>query len=284
MVTNKAMLNAVKAKNDEFYTLLKDIEFEMGFYKEYFKDKVIYCNCDNPKYSEFWNYFYNNFKDLGLKKLIATWYQPDSFDNADMYEYDGKNIKVSKQFGVGDFRGSDCEFLLDDVDIVVTNPPFSLFTEFIDTLTRHSTDFIVLGSNMAWSYKCLKDRVLSNDVFVSYNGLSKSPDMYFKAPDNSLKKVACCWYSTLKPSKPKLKLDISKDFNNFEYKYYDNYDAIEVPDIKSIPLNYNGVFGVPATILCGNYDLSMFDFICYLNNLRINGKNKFNRALFRLKS
>lgn len=284
MSTVKVMLDAKKAKNDEFYTLLKDVEIEMSFYKEYFNCKVIYCNCDNPKYSAFWNYFYNNFKDLGLKKLIATWYQPDSFNDADMYEYDGKSIKVSKQFGVGDFRGFDCEYLLDEVDIVVTNPPFSLFTEFIDTLTRHNADFIVLGSNIASQYKCLIDRVLNNDIFVSFNGLSKSPGMYFRTPDNKLKYIACCWYSTLKPNKPKLKLDISKDFNNVKYEHYDNYDAIEVPNIKSIPLNYSGVFGVPITILCGNYDISMFELIFYSKRLRINGKNKFNRILFRWKS
>lgn len=144
---NEAKFN----KKDEFYTLYSDIESELKNYSNHFTDKVIYCNCDNPEFSNFWKYFYNNFHNLKLKLLVSTYYDTD--DNSYKTEYNGTKITKTKLNNTGDFRSEECTYILMQADIVVTNPPFSLFRKFLDVLINYNKKFIIWGNVNALTYK-----------------------------------------------------------------------------------------------------------------------------------
>ena len=162
MAKNKKLNDAKRNKKDEFYTLLKDIENELQYYTHHLKDKVIYCNCDNPEWSNFWVYFETNFHTLGLKKLIATFYHPTN--PVYKLEYDGKEkIKTPLQ-GDGRFDSEECVATLQEADIVVTNPPFSLFRDFFDLLTTYEKDFLVVGNINAVTYKNVFPFIKENKV------------------------------------------------------------------------------------------------------------------------
>lgn len=301
MAKNANLINAKKAKNDEFYTRLQDIEKELNSYDPaVFKDKTIFCNCDDPKRSKFWIFFHMNFNRLGLKKLIATHYNMDGSPSYAMI-YDSQNQKDDVDFdkgakiplkGDGDFRSPECIDLLKQSDMVVTNPAFSLFREYIAQLEQYNKQFIVVGNLNAITYKGIFPLIKDSQLWLGYNQVKD-----FKQPDGTYKKVTCRWFTNVDTKKRRHKLETVYRWRKCKEKYpdlypkYDNYDAIEVGKVLQIPLDYDGVMGVPITFL-DKYNPDQFEIIKFRKgddnkDLRytINGKGKqpYFRILIRNK-
>ena len=260
MAANANLHKAKDAKNDEFYTQLTDVSKELMHYKQHFKDKIVLCNCDDPTWSAFWKYFHLNFAELGLKKLISTHY--DREEATYKMEYTGgddNNIEVgviTPLEGNGDFRNQECLDLLDECDIVVTNPPFSLFREYVAVLMEHDKKFLIIGSQNAITYKEFFPLLRDDKVWIGCNGVKE-----FVQPDGSIKKFGnICWYTNLDVAKRHEKLILWKTYNSNEYPTYDNYDAINVDKITNIPIDYDGVMGVPITFL-DKYNPEQFEII-----------------------
>ena len=250
-MANANLHKAKNAKNDEFYTQLTDIEKELMHYKEHFKDKVVFCNCDDPKDSAFWKYFDGQFNRLGLKRLIATHYEPGKqsylLDRTRIGEESPTIIKNLN--GDGDFRSEECIELLKQSDIVITNPPFSLFREYIAQLMKYEKKFIIIGNKNAITYKEFFPLLKENKVWIGYN----SP-CNFSLPDGTITKKMVGltrWYSNLDIKKRHEQIDLYERYkgNEEHYPKYDNYEAIEVSKVIEIPKDYFGVMGVPITFL-----------------------------------
>ncbi len=289
---NRSLHKAKNAKNDEFYTQLSDIENELKHYKEHFKGKTIYCNCDDPRISNFFHYFSYNFEKFGLKKLITTCYknqERDLFSRNDSekaiyLEYTGdKNgntipdpaeIGIKHLNGNGDFRSAESIELLKEADIVVTNPPFSLFREYIAQLIEYDKKFLIIGSQNAITYKEIFPLIATNKIWLG----NKNGDMAFRVPDyyepratrfwiddegkkwRSMGNIA--WFTNLDHKKRHEKLILYKKFNPEEYPKYDNYDAINVDKVAEIPCDYDGVMGVPITFL-DKYNPEQFEIVAF---------------------
>lgn len=267
VMANDSLCRAKNAKNDEFYTQLPDIEKEMKHYKIHFKDKIVFCNCDDPTWSAFWKYFHLNFAELGLKKLVSTHY--DREESTYKMEYTGGNdndIEVGVKTPLernGDFRNKECLDLLDECDIVVTNPPFSLFREYVAVLMEHQKKFLILGNMNALTYKEIFP--LIRDNLLWYGASIHSGDRKFYVPDNYPLKASGCgvdengrkfirvkgvrWYTNLDYKARHEKLVLWKNYTPEEYPKYDNYDAINVNKYSEIPCDYDGVMGVPITFI-----------------------------------
>ena len=277
-MANANLSNAKRAKNDEFYTQLSDIENELKHYKSHFAGKVVYCNCDDARKSNFFRFFQKKFNDYGLKKLITTSYNENGHGSVLVYEgdtngngkLDDNKIKVSDLKGNGDFRSEECIELLKEADIVVTNPPFSLFREFIATLVQYDKKFLVIGNNNAITYKEIFPLIKENKLWL---GFSDNKTMEFVMPDSYEKynyidkkgrkigKVpAISWFTNLEHSKRNDEIILYKKYTSEEFPKYDNYDAIEVSRVCEIPKDYNGVMGVPITFL-GKYNPSQFEIV-----------------------
>lgn len=280
---NSNLHRAAKVKNDEFYTRRADIEKELKHYKDQFRGKVVYCNCDDPFESDFFKYFAGNFRAIGLKKLIATSYVKSPIVGTQLPLFEMKGLEpsgkepikievikvrdlnsdgaidlqdverllkgdanvVSPLTGNGDFRSDECVELLKQADIVVTNPPFSLFREYVAQLMKYGKKFLIIGNDNAISYKEFFEFVKKNKVWTGYSKVKE-----FKQPDGSIKKFGNVgWYTNLDTTKRHETLTLYKKYNAKEYKKYDNYDAIEVSRVTDIPMNYKGVMGVPVTFL-----------------------------------
>lgn len=276
---NSSFEAAKVAKEDEFYTQLSDIEKELKHYKKHFKGKVIYCNCDDPRVSNFFHYFSYNFEKLGLKKLIATCYKNQTMDlfsqndseQAIYLEYtgdrNGNNVPDPDEIGIqtlmsdGDFRNAESIELLKQADIVVTNPPFSLFRGYVGQLMKYDKKFIIVGNQNAISYKEIFPLIKGGKMWLGYN----NGDMAFRVPDyypprehrfwidesgqkwRSLGNA--CWFTNLDISKRHEDLILYKSYNPTDYPSYDNFDGIEVAKTSDIPADYDGVMGVPVTFL-----------------------------------
>lgn len=262
-MSNENLRTAKRVKNDEFYTRYEDIEKELKHYKEHFKDRIVFCNCDNPEWSAFWKYFHLNFNHLGLKKLISTHYvkevntentlfniNPDAFSYK--MEYVGENdedISVgvkTKLKGNGDFRSSECVELLKECDIVVTNPPFSLFREYVAQLIEYNKKFLIIGNKNAVTYKEIFPLIKDNKLWIGFESPSE-----FNTPEGLTHKIngLSRWFTNLDINKRHENLILYKTYNAKEYPKYDNYDAINVNKVCEIPIDYNGVMGVPITFL-----------------------------------
>ena len=314
---NTALNAAGKAKKDEFYTQLTDIEKELRHYRAHFKGKTILCNCDDPFESNFFKYFVLNFNRLGLKKVIATCYagspiagtQLTFFDLLDgkpaeaeppnrpykaivttVYDKTGDGgvdmLDVAALFksgeneltelqGDGDFRSPECLALLDEADIVVTNPPFSLFREFVATLIEHDKKFIIIGPQNAIKYKEVFPLIRDNSLWLGY-GFDKG-DAYFSIPQESVRDFAqgvynketglvhfrnCTWFTNLDIKKRHEELILVRRYDSELYPKYANYDAIEVAKTSDIPCDYAGEMGVPITFL-DKYSPSQFELVGY---------------------
>ena len=233
---NKNLNNAKKVKNDEFYTQMGDIEKELPYYKEQFKNKIVYCNCDT-ELSNFYLYFKKNFNNLKLKKLIIT--------NKDNYKIELTKKGIIKSKLNGDFRS--CIDLLKESDIVCTNPPFSLFREYVDLLIKYDKKFLIIGNYAAITYKEIFKLIKDNQLWLGYTPRT----MKFLTTDNKLKSVNASWFTNLNVEKHYKTLKLSKSYyeNTELYPKYDNYDAINVDRIKDIPIDYDGPMGVPITFL-----------------------------------
>lgn len=249
MPKNKNLLKAKQQKNDEFYTKREDIETELSHYEKFFKNKIVYCNCDNPKISEFCKFFIKNFKCWELKKLIVTYYEPNEHKVTYKLEL-LKNINNNEPIITslpcdGDFRSNICIELLKEADIIVTNPPFSLFKEFIKQLIDYKKQFIIIGSENALCYKEIFSLIQENKVWFGYNHVKE-----FIKPDGTTQKFGnVLWYTNLDILKHHKKLIMSKKYNANQYPSYYNYDAIDVSTIKNIPFDYYGYMGVPITYM-----------------------------------
>jgi len=289
---NENLTKAKSAKNDEFYTQRTDIENELKHYWEHFKGKVVYCNCDDPTWSNFFQYFSLKFKKLELKRLITTCYSGRDGNSMPacrlIYngEQDGNEPDLSQmdiQFleGDGDFRSPECVELLKQADIVVTNPPFSLFREFVDQLVRYKKQFLIIGNDNAITYKDVFKLIKENRIWLGYGKVKE-----FARPDGAKQKFGNIgWFTNLETQKRHEKLILYRTYkgNEQDYPEYDNYDAIEVSKVKDIPVDYDGVMGVPISFL-DKHNPNQFDIIRFRKgdddkDLIINGKYPYFRIL-----
>ena len=348
MAGNASLRAAEKAKQDEFYTQLADVEKELKYYKQHFQGKVVLCNCDDPYESNFFKYFALNFNALGLKKLIATCYNGspvsgnellldfgDTIDDPKKIAYkveitevtdvngDGainladiaylmqndKNV-ISILKGNGDFRSQECIELLKEADIIVTNPPFSLFREYIAQLMAYHKQFLIIGNQNALTYKDIFTYIKNNELWLGY----KFGDMSFQVPSyfepratrywvdetgqkwRSMGNV--CWFTNLDIQKRHEDIILYKHYSTGDYPNYDNYNAINVDKVSDIPCDYDGVMGVPITFM-DKYNPSQFELLGIMNTgetnegIRypdtphgrpiINGKELYLRILIRRK-
>ena len=260
MAANTNLHKAKNAKNDEFYTQLTDVAKELMHYKHHFKDKIVFCNCDDPTWSAFWKYFHLNFEALGLKKLISTHY--DKTEPTYKMEYTGgddNDIEVGVKTpleGNGDFRNQECLDLLDEADIVVTNPPFSLFREYVACLMEHKKKFIIIGNKNSITYKEFFPLIKDDKVWIGYNSPSE-----FDTPDGMTKKVQglCRWFTNLDIAKRHDKIIAWMSVKDGNFPKYENYNGIDIGrfnnkgnwqgDVSLIPVDYDGIMGVPVTFL-----------------------------------
>lgn len=290
MSTNANLHKAKDAKNDEFYTQLTDVSKELMHYKQHFKDKTVFCNCDDPTLSAFWKYFHLNFSALGLKKLISTHY--DKTQPTYKMEYTGGNdndievgVKTSLE-GNGDFRNQECLDILDEADIVVTNPPFSLFREYVAVLMEHEKKFLIIGSLNAIKYSECFPFIMNNQMWLGNNNVHN-----FMQPDGTVKKFGNInWYTNLDFAKRHEKIILWKEYNDKEYPKYETYDAIEVSKVTNIPVNYNGIMGVPISFM-SKYNPEQFEIVGEFNHGSdnifdlakpiINGKELYPRIAIR---
>ena len=279
---------AKQAKNDEFYTKLTDIEKELMHYKEMFVGKTIYCNCDNPTKSNFVKWFYRRFNMLHLKRLIVTAYNKDGFGlywDTDFSKVDIKTIYINDCIendvrylsGNGDFRSDECIELLKQADIVITNPPFSLFREYINLLISNKKDFIVVGSLNAVTYKDIFKYIKNNTIQIGFTSGSLS----FDTQELDNKCVYILWYTTLLIAKHNEELILYKHYTPEEYPKYDNYDAINVDKTIDIPEDYDGAMGVPISFI-EKYNPNQFDIIDKLRPV-VNGVLKYQRIIIKNK-
>ena len=265
---NTTLTNARKAKNDEFYTRLCDVENELNHYSEHFKDKVVLCNCDDPTWSAFWKYFHIKFDILGLKKLIGTHFEnkePHSYaviykggndDNTD----EAETIPLE---GNGDFRSNECLKYLKECDIVATNPPFSLFREFISVLIEHSKKFVIVGDLNSITYKEVFPLILGNKI---WSGYSHPKEFGTEFNGGEIRKFGNkMWLTNLEIKKRYEDLILIKTYSEINYPKYDNYDAINVDKVKDIPMDYDGVMGVPLTFI-DKHNPNQFEIVSFVRN------------------
>lgn len=341
MAKNGSLTAAKDAKQDEFYTQLDDISFELKHYRQHFRDKVILCNCDDPYESNFFKYFALNFNLLGLKKLIATCYDGspvlgnellldfgDTVDEpkkiaykveiSEVKDYNGdgavnladvkylmqndKNV-ISILKGNGDFRSKECVELLKQADIVVTNPPFSLFREFIALMMEYKKQFLVIGSQNNITYKDVFRHLRDNEIWLGY----KSGDMSFRVPDYFEPRATrywvdengqkwrsmgnICWFTNLDIQKRHEDIDLYKFYTPDEYPMYDSCEAINVAKVSEIPIDYKGAMGVPITFL-DKYNPDQFEILGLDDDKvewrgkgpELNGKVIYRRIIIRNKN
>ena len=299
-MANANLTQAKKAKNDEFYTQLSDIERELSHYKEHFRGKTVLCNCDDPYVSNFFRYFAYNFEHLGLKRLITTCYKSQDMDlfstntneQAIWLEYlgdkNGDKIPNPDEIGIhhfkgdGDFRSAECIELLKQADIVVTNPPFSLFREYVAQLIEYDKKFLIIGSKNAITYKEVFPLIAANKMWVGVQPMGV--DMLFDIPkerseelksnteakgstyrviDGVIKaRSASIWFTNLDHKKRHEELILYKTYNPKDYPKYDNYDAINVDKTSDIPCDYDSVMGVPITFL-DKYNPKQFEIVAF---------------------
>ena len=309
MPGNSNLRKANKAKNDEFYTQLADIELELKHYRKHFKDKVVFCNCDDPYESNFFKYFAMNFNYLGLKKLVATCYKgspiiykqlnefgdsetisviqnerrPYKIEITEIVDINGdgaidlsdveyllKNKKNSLTLldGDGDFRSPECVELLKQADIVVTNPPFSLFREYIAQLMEYNKKFLVIGNKNALTYREIFPLLRDNKMWTGYRGFSGGMWFYSNCvgktekviDDKKVVNVPSIWFTNLDHKKRHEELELYKRYTPEEYPTYENYNAINVDKTADIPEDFDGEMGVPITFL-DKYNPEQFEII-----------------------
>lgn len=292
MANNAALRKADANKNDEFYTQIEDIEKELSHYKDFFKGKTVLCNCDDPRISNFFKYFALKFQELGLKRLITTCYKNQEVDlfsqndceKAVWIDYYGNpddptntdfsTIQVKELKGDGDFRSKECIELLKQADVVVTNPPFSLFREYIAQLIEYDKKFLVIGNVNALSYKEIFPFIKNNELWLGKS--IHSGDREFGVPQNYPLKAASSridekgnkyirvkgvrWFTNIDYDERHENLVLYKTYSPQEFPKFDNYDAINVNRSSDIPFDYDGPMGVPITFL-DKYNPDQFDII-----------------------
>jgi len=305
---NKNLNKANMAKNDEFYTQLSDIEKELGHYQEHFKDKIIFCNCDDPKESNFFNYFALNFEFLGLKKIITTHFEKEKQSyKLEIVKDVNKDGKINKLDTIktplkqnGDFRSPECIEILKEADIVITNPPFSLFREYVAQLIGYNKKFLIIGSLNSITYKEIFKLIKDNKIWLGY-GFSGG-NAYFKTPNYKdfargvysketglVKFRNVTWLTNIDVKKRHEKYIFSNKYSSEEYPKYDNFDAINVNKVINIPTDYKDIMGVPITFL-DKYNPEQFEILGNEYDLKIkggrgyiNGKRMYSRIFIKNK-
>ncbi len=290
VATNKNFRMAKMNKNDEHYTRLPDVANEVQYYKDYFRGKVVYCNCDKHEESHFWHFFATNFKELGLKRLISTYYDKKErpkrveclYENGEFVGY------VYTLSGNGDFRSPECVETLKKADVVVTNPPFSLFRDFVNLMMEHNKNFLIIGSANAVSYKDMFQYIKDGRVW-----LGETMPKEFIEPNGMIKEFHnIVWYTNIQSSGSRKLWEPSALYDPEKYNKYDGYDIIDVPRTRNIPADYDGVMGVPITYLT-KHDPEKYEILGIANHVRwigwecktvVNGKNTYNRLLIRKKT
>ena len=293
---------AKQQKLDEFYTRIRDIEHECSKYKNQFRGKTIFLNCDDPVESNFWKYFALNFTKLGLKKLIATHFDAEKPTyklelTGDMNEdgsIDDADIVKTQLKQNGDFRSDECIELLKESDIVVTNPPFSLFREYIAQLIEHNKKFLIIGNKNSITYKEVFKYIKEDKIRTGYRNINS--DMWFILPDTAVKwekiidgkkakHIMACWFTNLNVAKHNEEMTLYQTYTPENYPKYDNYDAINVNTVSDIPADYMGTMGVPITYL-DKHNPGQFEIVKFRKgddekDLTINGKSPYFRILIR---
>ena len=290
-MANSDLNAAKKAKKDEFYTHLSEIENELRHYKEHFRGKTVLCNCDDPRVSNFFHYFAYQFEALGLKRLITTCYknqERDLFSRHDCeraiwLEYlgdrngnrvpDPEEIGIRQLEGDGDFRSPECIELLKQADIVVTNPPFSLFREYVEQLIKHEKKFLIIGPQNATHYKDIFTLIMSNKLWLGYG--FRAGNAYFGIPKDAscdfadgvydsttglVKFRNCTWFTNLDHKKRHEELILFRNYTPEDYPTYMNFDAIDVGQVADIPCDWDGMMGVPDTFL-DKYNPDQFEIV-----------------------
>lgn len=338
-MANKNMSDAMRNKKDEFYTQLSDIENELRHYKEHFRGKTVLCNCDDPYESNFFKYFALNFNNLGLKKLMATCYDgsPIMGQELQLFTFDdeGEDKRIAYKVeitevtdtngdgvvnladvqyllqndknvltllkGHGDFRSAECIEMLKEADIVCTNPPFSLFREYLAQLIKYEKKFIIIGHQNALTYKEVFPLIQSNKIWLGFG--FKGGATHFVSPyedkatagdhrEGMIRVSGVHWFTNLDHKKRHEELILFKNYNPDDYPKYDNYDAINVNKTQDIPCDYDGVMGVPITFL-DKYNPKQFDIIGQMATTAkttynfgypyVHGKKLYARILIRRK-
>lgn len=335
-MANKNLTAAKLAKKDEFYTQMADIERELSHYWPHFRGRTVLCNCDDPYESNFFKYFALNFNQLGLRRLICTSYNGSPVQGGELMvrldfpEYEPKKIaykveitevsdlngdgavdlsdvryllqndrNVISTLQSGDFRSAECIELLKQADVVVTNPPFSLFSEYVAQLMKYGKKFLIVGNQNAITYKEIFQLIMQNKIWLGY----KSGDMAFRVPSDYEPRATrywqdetgqkwrsmgnICWFTNLDHQKRHEELDLVCSYTPDAYPKYDNYDAIEVSKTADIPCDYDGVMGVPVTFL-DKYNPEQFQIIGNEYTLDIekgrgyvNGKRMYSRIFIK---
>ena len=335
-MANRNLNAAKRAKKDEFYTQLADIERELHHYWPHFRGKTVLCNCDDPYESNFFKYFALRFNQLGLRRLLCTCYNGSPVRGTELLlHFDGEADEPKRQaymvdihavpdlngdgavdltdvrlllendrnalrlLQTGDFRSAECVALLQEADIVVTNPPFSLFREYVSQLMDYGKRFLIIGPQNAITYKEIFPLIKDNKIWLGYG--FNAGNAYFKVPDNKQTYAAgvydeekklvkfrnCHWYTNLEIPKRHDELDLFCRYSPEDYPKYDNYDAIEVSKTANIPYDYDGVMGVPITFL-DKYNPEQFEIVKFRKgndekDLSIKGKCPYFRILIRNK-
>ena len=340
-MARKLLDDAKKLKKDEFYTHLSDIEKELKHYKSQFKNKVVYCNCDDPYESNFFKFFAANFNNFQLKKLIATSYSgsPIVGNQLPLFEIRGLKKNSKEPFKIeinkvedlnkdgsidmsdvesllkynenitsplkqgGDFRSKECLDLLKQADIICTNPPFSLFREYLAQLVEFNKKFLIIGNTNALSYKEVFKLFKENNIRTGYTNFNVG--MFFSVPkdwehfhhinekgDKIARVSTSCWFTNLDVEKHKDFITLYKKYNPKDYSQYDNYNAINVDKVSDIPLDYRGVMGVPITFI-DKYSPNQFEIVGQMVTTKVDefnhgypyikGKKIYARILIRNK-
>jgi hypothetical protein len=254
-MSNESLIRAKQRRYDEFYTRRIDIEEELQHYTDQLAGKVVYCNCDKPGHSAFFNCFADNYAAFKLKKLIVTYYDPDKPVHATVFTEEG--ISIQELNGNGDFRSDECVQFLKGSDIVITNPPFSLFREFVSMLMQYKKKFLIIGSLNAVTYKEFFPLLANNTVSIGYS----RPKAFLNSNGTLEKFGSICWYTNLCIDK-RISLNLSKKYNPESYPRYLNYDAINVDRVANIPVDYAGVMGVPITFML-QYNPDQFEIVSF---------------------
>lgn len=274
-MASKTLVKAKKQKNDEYYTQITDIEKELKYYRDFFRGKTVFCNCDDPEYSNFWRYFQMNFYTLGLKKLISTHYEEEKAS----YRMDIVSTDNGEQCGIpdfvktplqgnGDFRSPECIEILKEADVVITNPPFSLFREYLAQLVEYGKKFIIIANKNAITYKEVFQLMSDDKIWIGYRNINS--DMWLEVPEGQpyekivdgkkLKHIMACWITNIEITKRYEDLPLFRTYSPEEYPKFDNYDAINVDKVSDIPCDYFGIMGVPITFM-NSYNPEQFEIL-----------------------
>ena len=329
---NTNLHRAKKERDDEFYTTYETVETELSHYVLQFDGKIVLCNCDNPFESNFCKYFLKNFRSLKLKRLICTSYAQSDLDGLDLFSdfdsnqknglilnvsdvpenissddgiFDFLNSNVENLNGNGDFRSSECLEYLKDCDIVVTNPPFSLFKEFVSIVLKYEKKFLIIGNQNALTYKEIFPLIQKNEVWTGY----QFGEMKFRVPADSEPRPTrfwidengqkwrslgnAMWLTNLDNERRHENLKLTQTFNPQIHQKYDNYNAIHIRNITEIPFDYSGIMAVPITII-NRYNSEQFEIVGEANHGSdskydifkpiLNGREVFKRILIRNKA